>query len=320
MHNVLIKVMCCICLITSLCLPVCGASSQDELIFMQHKAVTVLNESIKGKREVIDYWLKRMDPTYTPNKLNSYIEYTVEEDKIVEYANRLVLQLEQTDLTLEQRVAYLMQNKDSLIMYSVQQPNSTNIKFSLYYDGDYILKKAFPGVSLNVSMDDIRAYSNSFYETTGDIQSSLYSQLDYSNAPSRLMLGNPIPNTITSEIMTSAFGDREDLYFGENNLKNHTGIDLAMPEGTKVVASLGGKVEKVVYTDWGYGRYVVLNHGGYYTLYGHCSELLVTEGQYVQSGEVIAKVGSTGWSTGNHLHFEVIINGHPVNPLLLMTR
>ena len=74
-------------------------------------------------------------------------------------------------------------------------------------------------------------------------------------------------------------------------------------------------MKTVVYGSTGYGYYLTIDHGnGMVTLYGHCSQILVREGQTVKAGETIAKVGSTGRSTGNHLHFEVRINGSAKNP------
>ena len=73
---------------------------------------------------------------------------------------------------------------------------------------------------------------------------------------------------------------------------------------------------KAVQQNTGYGYHIILNHGnGYTTLYGHCNELLVREGDRVKAGDVIAKVGTTGRSTGYHLHFEVIKDGEPQDPL-----
>ncbi|MBQ7816075.1 MAG: peptidoglycan DD-metalloendopeptidase family protein [Oscillospiraceae bacterium] len=85
----------------------------------------------------------------------------------------------------------------------------------------------------------------------------------------------------------------------------HKGIDIAGPYGTDILASADGKVIKAEESSVGNGNYVVIEHkNGYFTLYAHCSELLVKEGDEVEQGEVIAKMGSTGNSTGNHLHFE----------------
>ena len=68
----------------------------------------------------------------------------------------------------------------------------------------------------------------------------------------------------------------------------------------------------------GYGYYIEINHGnGFITLYGHCSKLYVTAGETVSKGQVIAAMGSTGWSTGTHLHFEVTYNGNLINPFSL---
>lgn len=95
----------------------------------------------------------------------------------------------------------------------------------------------------------------------------------------------------------------------------HTGLDIAAPHGRAIVASLGGKV---VHAGWmgGYGQTIVISHSnGMTTLYGHCSKLTVQKGATVKKGDRIALVGSTGRSTGNHLHFEIRKNGSPLNPL-----
>lgn len=114
-------------------------------------------------------------------------------------------------------------------------------------------------------------------------------------------------------VVTSEFGWRKDPFTGKG--AGHTGIDLGMPKGTPIRAALTGTVYLVRYTTTGYGYHVMIDHGGgFVTLYAHCSKLLVAEGQQVQAGDIIAEVGSTGRSTGNHLHFEVRINGEKQNP------
>ena len=85
----------------------------------------------------------------------------------------------------------------------------------------------------------------------------------------------------------------------------HNGVDIAGPAGTYIIAADSGVVTKALYTNVGYGVYCIIEHGGYQTLYAHCSELLVQTGQQVQKGQIIAYMGCTGNATGNNLHFEV---------------
>ena len=114
-------------------------------------------------------------------------------------------------------------------------------------------------------------------------------------------------------VVTSEFGYRRDPFTGER--RGHTGMDLAVPTGTSVRAALPGTVTVSTYNQGGYGYYVMIDHGnGLSTLYGHNSQLLARVGQTVEVGDVIALSGSTGRSTGPHLHFEVRINGERTNP------
>jgi len=111
---------------------------------------------------------------------------------------------------------------------------------------------------------------------------------------------------------------RITTYFGQRGAfqRFHTGIDLAAPYGTPIVAAKAGQVEVAGWSSVGYGFHVVLDHGGgVQTLYAHMSRVAVRAGQWVEAGQVIGYVGSTGWSTGPHLHFEVRVGGVARNPL-----
>lgn len=113
--------------------------------------------------------------------------------------------------------------------------------------------------------------------------------------------------------MTSRFGYRIHPIYGTR--KFHAGLDFGLPIGAAIKAADSGVV---IYSGWygGYGRTVIIDHGnGLTTLYGHTSASYVSAGQSIQRGQRIAAVGSTGLSTGPHLHFEVRVNGTPVNPL-----
>lgn len=110
--------------------------------------------------------------------------------------------------------------------------------------------------------------------------------------------------------ITSRFGAVESI-----RDHTHKGIDIAAPVGTKIKAAAAGTVITSEYNSGGYGYLIIIDHGnGVQTYYGHCSKLYVTAGTKVDAGDVIAAVGSTGDSTGNHLHFEVRVNGTQINP------
>lgn len=125
----------------------------------------------------------------------------------------------------------------------------------------------------------------------------------------------PISLSYTS--ISSSFGNRYHPVLKKYKL--HTGIDIRAGMGVSITAAAKGKV---IVSGWrtGYGNTVIIDHGGgIATLYGHASKLLVKIGEEVKAGQTIAKVGTTGWSTGPHLHFEVIKNSIPVNPLNYVT-
>lgn len=114
--------------------------------------------------------------------------------------------------------------------------------------------------------------------------------------------------------ITSPFGMRLDPVSGEFT-RMHTGIDIGAPQGATIVAAAPGRVIIAGWTDGGYGNMVVIAHGdGLSTVYAHCSQVFVANGQDVQRGQAIAAVGTTGHSTGPHLHFEVRVGGQPVDP------
>lgn len=122
----------------------------------------------------------------------------------------------------------------------------------------------------------------------------------------------PVPSSYE---VTSSFGMRKHPIL--RKIKMHTGIDIGASKNSSIIAANKGTVIMAQYDNsGGYGRMVVIDHGGgITTLYAHASKLLVSVGKEVEAGDVIAKVGSTGLSTGNHLHFEVRKDGVPQNPL-----
>ncbi|MBA4161214.1 MAG: M23 family peptidase [Novosphingobium sp.] len=126
----------------------------------------------------------------------------------------------------------------------------------------------------------------------------------------------PSRNPLYGAALTSGFGMRTHPVLGGR--RGHKGVDLAMPTGTPIYATADGMISKA---EWfsSYGLYIALEHGGnIQTRYGHLSRLNVAAGQQVRKGDLIGYVGSTGRSTGPHLHYEVRIGGLAVNPVPYM--
>lgn len=163
------------------------------------------------------------------------------------------------------------------------------------------------------------------YEEDLKFQNELISQLEaeVKEAKREILLENGISISYNGETLTwpcpsytrisSPFGWRMHPTLGVN--KFHNGVDMAAPKGTDILAAFSGEVVAATYNST-MGNYVMMNHGnGFYTIYMHASKLCVSPGQIIIEGDKIAEVGSTGRSTGPHLHFGVRKNGEYVNPM-----
>lgn len=158
----------------------------------------------------------------------------------------------------------------------------------------------------NVKIEAIIAANN----ITNASKISTGQQLRIPNVPgARSNIGNfiwPVRGRLTSPFGPRVLNGRKEF---------HSGIDIGAPTGTNIVAAESGLVSYAGYMR-GYGNVIILSHnGGYSTVYAHCSVILVNKGQRVNQRTIIGKVGSTGYTTGPHLHFEVRSGGKPVNPL-----
>lgn len=142
----------------------------------------------------------------------------------------------------------------------------------------------------------VKTYATASASNYSSVKSTAYVDLGFS-------LINPVSGVITSR------------YGSTSTRKNHGGLDIGAPKGTSIVAAATGIVTFAGNANDGYGYYVIISHSNnVQTLYAHCSELLVSKGDTVTQGELIARVGSTGNSTGNHLHLEVRKNGVTYDP------
>ena len=170
----------------------------------------------------------------------------------------------------------------------------------------------------SVSSDEYNASLNQFYTLKNTAMSGT-AMIALSLGPSRNMTAQDwtrlaaAPNIWPVEgRVTSSFGERMDPFSGEGAF--HKGVDISSDYGTPIIAPADGTVE-FAGEENGYGRAVVLNHGhGVTTVFGHMSSFAVVSGQHLHRGDTIGYVGISGRSTGPHVHYEVRINGTPVNP------
>lgn len=174
-----------------------------------------------------------------------------------------------------------------------------------FIDQDEIL---FDEIDALVTNDEISVLINDTTDTYSDLVSQLESQLSYLDArPDFFPASGPI---------SSKFGYRNHPVTGRREM--HNGIDINGKKGDPVWAAGSGIVTYAGYKGT-YGRLIIIDHGyGYESVYAHNTELLVKEGDSIQKGDQIAKIGSTGRTTGTHLHFEIRYKGSAINPLNIL--
>lgn len=150
------------------------------------------------------------------------------------------------------------------------------------------------------------------------VQSKSYDELfELAKNKELQIAGTPAIQPISNKNLTrvaSGFGWRTDPFYHISEL--HAGIDFTAPTGTPIYATADGVIKSAEFNAGGYGNCVVINHGfGYETLYGHMSKIGCRNGQKIKRGDLIGYVGSTGKSTGPHVHYEVIKNGNKIDPI-----
>jgi len=161
-------------------------------------------------------------------------------------------------------------------------------------------------LAARIDMDQLTRRANILVRSLNEAYDSASSQRSrYAALPSIMP---------TKGWLTSAFA-RERVHPILHLARPHEGIDVSAPMGMEIEAPASGVITNVAWVE-GYGNMLTIDHGyGLVTRYAHCSKILVVRGQRVKRGQAIAKVGSTGLSTGPHLHYEVWVNGHPVDPM-----
>lgn len=231
--------------------------------------------------------------------------------RVTEHDNKLIKELSEAKKLIEQDLKKIEENKasiETMKQTTVAQRNELNTAYSqsqAIIDQLAKLEEKYKNDRENIERQEaaIEAELKKFLEQNGSgggLSSNYFTW--------------PVPGW---SFISSQFGWR--VLYGKDNY--HTGVDIAGwgIQGQKIVASNHGTVIRVVhnYTPGvGYGKYLIVDHGGgYTTLYAHCETISVVVGQTVTRGQELARVGTTGNSTGYHLHFEVRINGNYQNPL-----
>lgn len=233
-----------------------------------------------------------------------------------DFVEQRLAEIEDTESKLKELVSLFNQQTNSNIEIPVSRSFNRNFGSLPNKDAASYNEVASAGDSDIVrSAKSLSSYSvitgilESKNNSLADLKNSLEGQLEYLSArPDYLP---------TIGVLTSPFGMREDP-FERGVMEFHNGIDIANRIGTEIYASGAGEVITSEFLKR-YGNVVIIHHGyGYTTVYAHCSELLVKVGDRVKKGQKIALMGSTGRSTGPHLHFEIRYEGKPINPQTLV--
>jgi murein DD-endopeptidase MepM/ murein hydrolase activator NlpD len=229
---------------------------------------------------------------------------------------------------LEKRVEELKKEKQDFVdaVYKVTKGRITNLQETIGMTGlnTNALERKEQQISSQEQMRDTAAHGESPSGPQGgpyipletsslsEKEISVFEQIDRMNTLDRVVKKLPLGIPMKQGKYTSGFGSRMDPFTG--HLARHMGIDFAGPQGSKVYSSASGKVS---FSGWrgAYGNVVEISHGyGVTSRYAHLSNILVNEGQTVSKGQPVGIQGTTGRSTGLHLHYEVRYNDTPLNP------
>ena len=228
--------------------------------------------------------------------------------EMARYDTELLENIEQATNLIEAEKEALETQKSKLV--ALQEENDKKIAM---VSNMKVLKTNYMN-QLTEEEKALQADIEIFNQEMAQIESDLINLTDSNSAYAGGEMAWPAPGYYT---ITSPFGYRVHPILGVTRF--HSGVDIGVPTGGKVIAANDGIVIKTTYTS-SYGNMVMIDHGGgIVTLYAHGSKIIATLGQEVKRGDVIMEAGSTGWSTGPHLHFEVRLDGEYQQPLDYIT-
>lgn len=292
-------------------------------------AAQVEEKQYDAMKKRIKYMYEKGDSSYldlllqskSMSELLNRAEYIT---KISEYDRNMLNQYIAVKDGIAEDKAKMEQEKKELLVLREQTTSKKNSVEALVNEKSAELKKVNSQIGTKTAQveayeKDIKAQEDKIKQIEAEIKRQEEEARKKAEAAGQkyntVSIGNikfiwPCPS---SSRITSGFGGRESPTEGAST--NHQAIDIGAPTGSNIVAAADGTVTISTYS-YSAGNYIMLNHGGgVSTVYMHCSQLLVSAGDTVKQGQVIAKVGSTGYSTGPHLHFGVRLNGSYVDPI-----
>lgn len=248
-----------------------------------------------------------LDVLLSSKTLMQFISNCYLVSEITEYDNELLNSIEQEKEKIEEQKKELQKIQNDL-----EEKRNVQIKTETILANSKTMRETYVA-KLNVEEQKVQADIDECYRQIALIEQEIRGLASVESLGPDYIGGAmvwPIPGYYT---ITSSFGMRVHPITGVYKL--HTGTDVGAPIGSDFIACAYGIVVKAEYNT-AYGNMVVIDHGGgVQTLYAHGSEIIAQVGQVVNAGDVILKVGNTGYSTGPHAHFEVRINGEPQEPL-----
>ncbi len=281
---------------------------------------------IAGETSVLELFTASSSLSNFFNRLELFKRVTANDQKIVEQLNEEIKAIEEMKQKLEEAKAEVEAEKVTLEVKRAElQAAEDELKATqneIQAKSAEVNKKLqsinYQTKQLEISMDK---YNSEMDSVEAEIEAFLKAQSGSSGSNAGSVYQDPNskgwvwPVPYSNSYVTSPYGYRRDPISGA--YKFHAGIDISMPSamGKKLVAVKSGTVIRTVRSNSGYGNYVMVDHGGgYVSLYAHCKSLAVSNGQRVAQGQVIAYIGTSGYSTGPHVHFEIRKNGEKVNP------
>ena len=275
---------------------------QDDMQELLDKRIIALYKAPK---------LRNLDILLKSKSITEFLGNYYAIKKLTEYDNKLLTEAKERKTEIETTKQILLEKKKQVVIDKQTRQKKSQILANTKTMREYYLSK------LTTEELELQAQIDEYNSQVSEIEAEI--KLLALNSISKDYIGGamhwPVPGYTS---ITSEYGMRVHPITGAYKL--HTGVDIGAPIGTSFVAAANGIVSKATYNP-AYGNMVIIDHGGgVQTLYAHGDEIIAQVGQTVARGDEVLKVGSTGYSTGPHAHFEIRINGQTVNPIEFLTK